>query len=403
MKIKKYIASSFNEGKKKILTELGGEAVILSTRNTTDKESGKEVVEIVAGIDEKQEAEQKAKKRPVKDKLSGLEAIIRSAQQTAGINPPGENRVNNYSPSSKKKTENNDIYDEIYEIKSRLSDIYDSIKYKYTPSLNEVFSSIYKLLIENEFSEELALKLTGELSIKEPQINFTNALDKLRLLISENIPINPPLQKSDKRQIISFIGPTGSGKTLALVKLSIIMNILGSKVMLVSADTYKVGGAEQLQTYASIAGVPFKAVYSLKEIKTVLTENTDFDFIFIDNKGVGHRDIKNLNLVSDYLKISKPDRTCLAMPSNISQNSFEDILSKYIKLNPTDIILTKLDESHSIGGLISAVNKYSIPVTYLTYGQNVPDDISPADIKKLGRLALPNGDVGYSIQELFDE
>lgn len=199
-----------------------------------------------------------------------------------------------------------------------------------------------------------------------------------------------------------MFGPTGSGKTMALVKLSIIMNLLGKKVLVISADTYKVGGAEQLSTYASIAGIPFKTAYNIKDLKKYLNEENDYDFVFIDTKGVSYRNNKHIFEISDQIKAVNPDRNFLVIPANISKGSLDQFLDETESIKFTDIILTKLDEAAKIGGVISGLAERELAITYLSYGQNVPDDISPANSEKLGNIALPLGQK-IDIVKLFDE
>lgn len=394
MKIKKYIVPNFNVGKKKILAELGEDAVILSSRNIHKPDSDETSVEIVAAIDEKNIKKEKEKQqRPVKDKLSGLEAMLKAAQDQE--KKESTSKAKNYEPKS-------DVYDEIYDIKRDINKIFDALKYKFTPSLNPAMANVFRKIIDNEFSEEFALEIIGEIGSLSADIGYEDALEKAKDLIIKKIKIGKPLRTKEGRQIISVAGPTGAGKTMALVKLAIIMNLLGKKVLIISADTYKVGGAEQLSTYASIAGIPFKTVYNIKDLRKILHDETDFDYIFIDTKGVSYRNNKHIFEISDYLKVAKPDKSFLVLNANISSGSLQEIIKESRTLNITDVILTKLDESAKIGGVISTIYENQLPITYLSYGQNVPNDISPADSEKLGHIALPTGNK-IDIVKLLDE
>jgi flagellar biosynthesis protein FlhF len=391
MKIKKYIAPNFNTGKKQILAELGEDAVILSTRNIHKPDSEESSVEIVAAIDEKNI--KKEAKRPVKDKLSGLESMLNAARAEAQRMSPS--KVNNYEQKS-------DIHDELYDIKVNINKIFDSLKYKYTPSLKPNLANVYRKIIDNEFSEDYALSILNELITLDSNLEFNDVLEKAKEKIIESIKIGKQIKSSSSRQVISMIGPTGAGKTMALIKLAIIMNLLGKKVFIISADTYKVGGSEQLSTYASIAGIPFKTAYGIKDLKKFLNDENDYDFVFIDTKGVSYRNHKHIFEVADQIKAINPDRNFLVLPANISKASLDELLDETSSIKFTDIILTKLDESAKIGGVISGLSERKLPISYLTYGQNVPDDISPADSTKLGHIALPLGKK-IDIIKLLDE
>lgn len=389
MKIKKYTEKSFNDGKKKILQELGEDAIILSTRTVQDKD-GNPVVEIVAAIDEKEIQKQQAK-RPVKEKLSGLDNLLKMTGQPK----PEENRVKNY--------QDQDIYGEVLKIKSEINDLKEILKYKFSSSLNENFSKVYKVLIDSGLSEKQSLKLISDVSSSDPNMSFDDALNAVRNIFLSEIKINSTIRNKEK-QVISFVGVTGSGKTLTLIKLAIISKLIWSKkVMIISSDTKKIGGADQLETYAAISSIPFKKVDSPKEIKKIVTDNEEFDIIFLDTSGLNQKNQKDLFEVMDFVKAAKSNRVILVQNSATNQKTMRDIIEKFIPLGITDLILSKVDEAESIGEVLSIIMEYKIPLSFLTYGQSVPDDIAPISKNKLGQFAIQNPKNKISYNLLFKE
>lgn len=389
MKIKKYTEKSFNDGKKKILQELGEDAIILSTRTVQDKD-GNPVVEIVAAIDEKEIQKQQAK-RPVKEKLSGLDNLLKMTGQPK----PEENRVKNY--------QDQDIYGEVLKIKSEINDLKEILKYKFSSSLNENFSKVYKVLIDSGLSEKQSLKLISDVSSSDPNMSFDEALNAVRNIFLSEIKINSTIRNKEK-QVISFVGVTGSGKTLTLIKLAIISKLIWSKkVMIISSDTKKIGGADQLETYAAISSIPFKKVDSPKEIKKIVTDNEEFDIIFLDTSGLNQKNQKDLFEVMDFVKAAKSNRVILVQNSATNQKTMRDIIEKFIPLGITDLILSKVDEAESIGEVLSIIMEYKIPLSFLTYGQSVPDDIAPISKNKLGQFAIQNPKNKISYNLLFKE
>ncbi len=389
MKIKKYTEKSFNDGKKKILQELGEDAIILSTRTVQDKD-GNPVVEIVAAIDEKEIQKQQAK-RPVKEKLSGLDNLLKMTGQPK----PEENRVKNY--------QDQDIYGEVLKIKSEINDLKEILKYKFSSSLNENFSKVYKVLIDSGLSEKQSLKLISDVSSSDPNMSIDDALNAIRNIFLSEIKINSTIRNKEK-QVISFVGVTGSGKTLTLIKLAIISKLIWSKkVMIISSDTKKIGGADQLETYAAISSIPFKKVDSPKEIKKIVTDNEEFDIIFLDTSGLNQKNQKDLFEVMDFVKAAKSNRVILVQNSATNQKTMRDIIEKFIPLGITDLILSKVDEAESIGEVLSIIMEYKIPLSFLTYGQSVPDDIAPISKNKLGQFAIQNPKNKISYNLLFKE
>lgn len=389
MKIKKYTEKSFNDGKKKILQELGEDAIILSTRTVQDKD-GNPVVEIVAAIDEKEIQKQQVK-RPVKEKLSGLDNLLKMTGQPK----PEENRVKNY--------QDQDIYGEVLKIKSEINDLKEILKYKFSSSLNENFSKVYKVLIDSGLSEKQSLKLISDVSSSDPNMSYDDALNAVRNIFLSEIKINSTIRNKEK-QVISFVGVTGSGKTLTLIKLAIISKLIWSKkVMIISSDTKKIGGADQLETYAAISSIPFKKVDSPKEIKKIVTDNEEFDIIFLDTSGLNQKNQKDLFEVMDFVKAAKSNRVILVQNSATNQKTMRDIIEKFIPLGITDLILSKVDEAESIGEVLSIIMEYKIPLSFLTYGQSVPDDIAPISKNKLGQFAIQNPKNKISYNLLFKE
>ncbi len=394
MKIKKYIVKNFNDGKRQIISELGEEAIILSTRTSQDKD-GKPLVEIVAAIDEKDIKKdvltQNAAKRPVKEKLSGLDAILKSANQVT----ESVNNVKNYK--------NQDVYGEILTLKSELNEIKEILKYKFASSLNEDYSKLYKIFIDSGLNEKVSLKLISELSAIDPNMKFADAIEKSRKIFVGDIKINPNIQKKDK-QLVSFVGSTGSGKTSTLVKLAIVSKLVwNKKVMIISTDTKKIGGAEQLETYASISTIPFRKVSSTKELKKVISENEDFDLIFLDTLGFNPKNQKEFIEVMDFVKSAKSDRIMLVQNSSTNEKTLRDNIERFIPIGITDVILSKVDETETMGEVLSIIKEYNLPLSFVSYGQSIPDDIAPVTSKMIGQMAIIDPKNKIAFNTLFSE
>ncbi len=219
----------------------------------------------------------------------------------------------------------------------------------------------------------------GQLSAAGHNDKLREALEETRNLITDKIKIMPPLEKAKSRRIITFTGPTGAGKTLTLVKLAIVSKlVLKAEVLLVSTDTYKVGGSEQLQTFASIGGISFREVYSPDELKALLNNEINWDFIFIDTTGRNPEKEEHMEEIKAFLDVAQPDYNFLIQSATISKTSFSYFEKKFRNLKPNGLILTKADETPLFGGIVEALLNSSLPLAYIADGQKVPDDINPA-------------------------
>ncbi len=365
MKIKKYFAGSFNEGKVAIQADLGEDAIILSSKNTVDA-NGNPIFEIVAAIDDANST-----KRPMKEKLSEIKTLSSMVSQAG--EPENNVTMHNYDH----------IFAEVANIKLTLNDINDQIKYKYSTALSKDLSNLYKTLRKAELNDDLALKMINFLSKKNHQLSYDELFTDAKKYLAKELFIAETLVPKDKSQTVMFVGPTGSGKTMSLVKIAIVCKwVHKASVLIISSDTYKVGGSEQLQTYSSIAGLPFRIAYTANEIKSIIEAEQHYDFVFIDTPGRSYKNKDYVNELQNIQKSIRPDQTYLTLNANMSEATISDIISKFSQLKPTGTVLTKLDEIYRVGGVYSALVNNKIPLAYFTTGQQIPDEVEPADSNK---------------------
>jgi flagellar biosynthesis protein FlhF len=288
-------------------------------------------------------------------------------------------------------------------LKSELNEIKEILKYKFASSLNEDYSKLYKIFIDSGLNEKVSLKLISELSAIDPNMKFADAIEKSRKIFVGDIKINPNIQKKDK-QLVSFVGSTGSGKTSTLVKLAIVSKLVwNKKVMIISTDTKKIGGAEQLETYASISTIPFRKVSSTKELKKVISENEDFDLIFLDTLGFNPKNQKEFIEVMDFVKSAKSDRIMLVQNSSTNEKTLRDNIERFIPMGITDVVLSKVDETETMGEVLSIIKEYNLPLSFVSYGQSIPDDIAPVTSKMTGQMAIIDPKNKIAFNTLFSE
>lgn len=378
MKIKKFIAENLKVGKSKIVAELGDEAVILSSRVIQDPESGQEFVEIVAALDESalSKEHKKATDKAIESiKSRNIESSPIQALQGAI-----------------KSDKSNELFKKQFEeLKSIIADLSDNVKIEKKISNNEIINQLYIKLRELNFTEKCSRKLVGSFKEHEIPMYLREALITTRKKIAESIIVHNPLKKSNISQVCLFIGPTGSGKSTSLIKLALISKIvLNSNVMIISADTHKVGGAEQLETYASIASISFKTVYSNLELNDTISREQERDFIFVDTAGKNFKDSNSIKELEEFSKSVKFSSIYLVVPSNHMESYYRAVIEAYSSLKPTSLIITKIDESDSLGELYSGICENNTPISYITTGQQIPDNIEPADKSLLAKLILPD-------------
>ena len=206
------------------------------------------------------------------------------------------------------------IFDELGSVRTILNDMSDNVRYMHSGLMGNVLGTFYKNLRKAGISEEFALNITGKLSARANISSVKEAAKEAHSLLTDNIRTFQSMAKGDKRKIFAFVGPTGSGKTTALAKLAIISKlVMESNPFIISADSHKVGGAEQLQTFASIASIPFAVVYNRTDLIDSLAGQFDKDFIFIDTTGRSPFNKESISEIKELLEPVKIDVTFLVL------------------------------------------------------------------------------------------
>jgi flagellar biosynthesis protein FlhF len=259
--------------------------------------------------------------------------------------------------------------------------------------LPETFVRVYSDLIEAEFPEQVARELIEELHGTAPQTEFSNYGHlRLRLarMIEADIAVAGEINvAASHRRIVALVGPTGVGKTTTIAKLAANLRLRQQKqVGLVTVDTYRIAAVEQLRTYADIMDLPMEVVSTPRDMRRALARMNDLDVVLMDTAGRSPRDDLRLQELRTMLAEAQADEVHLVLSSAASAESLKKTASQFSGVGATSLILTKLDESTGLGNALPMLRSVSLPVSYVTDGQNVPDDIAAADAALLARRML---------------
>ena len=200
------------------------------------------------------------------------------------------------------------------------------------------------------------------------------------------------LQKSN----VLLLGPTGVGKTTTIAKIASIFRVdQKKKVALLTADTYRIAAAEQLRTYANILEVPFRIIYTVEEIEKALEDFRDYDYILVDTAGHSHQNSAQKESMSNFIhsvdgKIEK--EVYLVLSATTKYRDLISIADAYKEMTDFKLIFTKLDETTTLGNLLNLRLYTDAALSYVTYGQNVPDDIEEFNPQKTVKKLLGGKD-----------
>ena len=243
------------------------------------------------------------------------------------------------------------------------------------------FKLIYNTLIDNEVDEKYANEIIDELGkIKKSgsgiDLFLANIYQKMILQFGQPSIVTPA---GEGAKLVFFIGPTGVGKTTTIAKIASKLNVDDKKkVALLTTDTYRIAAAEQLRTYANILDAPFRVIYTEDEIKTALEEFKDYDYILVDTAGHSHHNEAQKNAMKEFLHcvdgvIEK--EVYLVLSATTKYRDLLSIADAYSEMTDYKLIFTKLDETTTLGNLFNLKKHTGAQMSYITCGQNVPDDI----------------------------
>ncbi|MCT4476884.1 flagellar biosynthesis protein FlhF [Peribacillus frigoritolerans] len=376
MKVKKYLAPSMNEAMKRIRTELGSDAVILSSKAVYN--GGflglfkKRNIEVIAAIDPVSQPIQAVTKQKSKKLPSKLEMASHAPKPNEG------------------NGESADLLKEIEGLKDMIKSlqIYSTDK-KYPGKLEK----IHEYLTEQEVDISLRSQIMDELLEKwfvfkqqstdeEVQVWLEEAM----LGILEEVGNGKPgLQK----KYINIVGPTGVGKTTTLAKVAAeTMLKHDKKVAFITTDTYRIAAIDQLKTYAKILNVPIEVAYNLEDFKRAAERFSHYDFVFIDTAGRNFRNPQYVKDLNEIIHFTDEMETYLVLSLTSKQKDMEDIYRQFAAIPIKQVIFTKADETSTFGQIFNFIHTHKLGAAYITDGQNVPDDIEIATSSQLLKMAI---------------
>lgn len=256
---------------------------------------------------------------------------------------------------------------------------------------------VYNQLVKNEVDEKYVSQIISEVDSKfnkdTPIDNIlSNVYQKIILKLGQ--PKGIELNK-DQTKFVFFIGPTGVGKTTTIAKIASDFKINKKvKVAMLTSDTYRIAAVEQLRTYANILGIPMKVIYTDTEIAESKQDFADYDLVLVDTAGRSHKNREQRDDLERLINIiPKEEREIyLVLSATTKYKDLMRITENYSDFTEYRLIFTKLDETITVGNIFNIKMLTSADLSYTTYGQNVPDDISKIDTQETAKKLLGGND-----------
>lgn len=239
---------------------------------------------------------------------------------------------------------------------------------------------LYSKMIDNEVNEKYANEIIDEIDRNcKPDVTMDFMLSEIyqRMILKLG---KPYIMESGEKgpKVIFFVGPTGVGKTTTIAKIASSFRVEHKKkVALLTADTYRIAAAEQLRTYANILEVPFRVVYTAKEIAEAVEDFKEYDYILVDTTGHSPNNEAQCENMGDLLNSveTTTKEVFLVLSASTKYRDLMKIADTYKEIADYKLIFTKLDETSTLGNIYNLKLYTGAALSYVTCGQNVPDDI----------------------------
>ena len=243
--------------------------------------------------------------------------------------------------------------------------------------------------LEEKFARRVVLEAQKNISEEDLQ-NFSYVKIFLARMLMKIIKTTNGIENIEQSQkIVSLIGPTGVGKTTTAAKICSEQILqYKRKVALITVDTMRIAAVEQLRAYAKVINVPLSIVSDKVELDRAISSYADYDVIVIDTGGCSQRDETQMFELRDIFDERGRLHNILVLSATTKDSDTNEITRKFGSMPLDSIVFTKLDESSSYGSIFNHAIRFKKPVSYLTTGQNVPEDIELATKERLVDLLL---------------
>jgi flagellar biosynthesis protein FlhF len=260
------------------------------------------------------------------------------------------------------------------------------------PALPEDVYPYYVQLVQSEVAEELALRVVQEAVLTAGGDKTAERFrDKMRAAITRMIPTSSGITLTPgATQRVALIGPPGGGKTTTLAKLAAEFKLRKRvRVAILSLDMHRMAAGAQLRQYAELIGVPMYTAQTTAQVRELVPRLEPADLLLIDTPGVGPRDRGRFVRLAALLRAARPQETHVVMPVSLTRLVQQRTAEFLGPLGVSRVVLTRLDEAVGLGVVLTAVAKMGWALSYLTDGQNVPQNIQEACGRRVAELILP--------------
>ncbi|MCP5245151.1 MAG: flagellar biosynthesis protein FlhF [Burkholderiales bacterium] len=403
MKVKRYIAATSREALRKVKEDLGAEAIILSNRQTP---AGVEIMALadtdMSNLVDTQQTDHSKEQNKSEPEHRHSDPVDDNHVYTAQSASTGTNqRLTERIPENVVSEEFvHSLMKEIHAMKNTLEEQLATVAWGNTAQRSPEKMKILRTLLNVGFSPLLSRRLVDKLSEGS---NYAQSMKQAISALEFNLHAAPDDEMIKKGGVYALVGATGVGKTTTIAKLAAkcVIRHGAEKVALLTTDSYRIGGHEQLRIYGRLLGLPVRNIQDADDLQLTLSALKNKHIVLIDTVGMSHRD----QMVGEQIAmLSKADvdvKKMLVMSAASSDRTLDEIITAYRKYGIYGCIITKLDEAAGMGVALDAVIRRKLVLHYVTNGQKVPEDIHSANPRYLLHriFSAKPSDTAFTLQD----
>jgi flagellar biosynthesis protein FlhF len=267
-------------------------------------------------------------------------------------------------------------------------------------AMPNALARMYHTMVSQEIGEELADRMLGSVrdDLTADEQDDPERVRRATVVgLARRLPTMRSLPKGGKQDdgrplTLALLGPTGVGKTTTVAKIAAAYKLrFGHRVGLITCDTYRIAAVDQLRQYANIIGLPVEVAITPADVEHACHQLRDCDVIIIDTAGRSQRDAGKLGELTALLDAAQPHQRHLVLSGAASSRVLHQAADRFAAASPDHVVFTKLDEAVGLGPLVGVVDRLGTPVSFVTTGQEVPDEIELARGERLAEGMLNGG------------
>lgn len=276
---------------------------------------------------------------------------------------------------------NSDVNEELRSLRRMLENQLATLAWNDLARRSPIQTELLKQLTQLGLAQDLATEIVTQLPTR---LELAEAHRLALALLARRIEATGE-RWMDGGGVVSLVGATGVGKTTLIAKLAArwVLRHGPRDIALVTTDSVRIGAQEQIHTLGRLLGVPAYSIDGAAEVAGALEHLEDKRLVLIDTAGLSPRDPRLEQELAMLASASKRMETTLVLSAAAQAGAIEEAVTRFGAAQPTTCMLTKLDEATSLGGAISTLIRSRLPVTYVSEGQRVPEDLAPARAHQL--------------------